>query len=203
MILVRILIVCIFYVLLLTPIYAQQPLEASVSKGWSVEEVRKLAFEKVEMNKDLSAFQPDDPFYEENQTAIKSGKKIIEDRLVTYYSDETYSVMYLTDLLFNKMFYYNKQGALIKVEFDDYAISINSFNELMIFLKNKNIYPIKSYQYNYPDGNLLGVSIDPEPYYQYMFYPNGELESYWIGDNGYNPDGSLQMTRGSKPFTEE
>ena len=104
--------------------------------------------------------------HNENYSALLKGKTIMNDRILAIFSDGTYAVNYKKDL--KHVWYYEIRTSL---EF-----------------------PYRSYKYG-PDGELINMSLRVSKDETFIFSPFGELLGHWIGDNCYDENGNIIMTR--------
>lgn len=110
-----------------------------------------------------------------NYFALLKGKTNLNDRILALFSDGTYAVNYKNDL--KHVWYYDKDGMLINVEF-----------------RTSLEFPYGSYKYS-PDGELANMSLRVSKDETYIFSSFGELLAHWVGDNCYDENGNIVMTR--------
>lgn len=172
--------------------FAKEPFKLSVKEDYSIDSLRQEAFKNLKESIDVSMYEPIDPNLIENKEAIKQQKVQINNRTITYDGSGSYSIRFISPNLFDKTFCYNSSCKLEFVAIDVYSIKTKLYET---FLKNNNqIYPYKSFIYNYPSGTLASVLINITPEKQYYFYPNGSLTGYCIKNNCYNSNNELLGT---------
>lgn len=110
-----------------------------------------------------------------NYFALLKGKTNFNDRILALFSDGSYAVNYKNDL--KHVWYYDKDGSLINVEF-----------------RTSLEFPYRSYKYS-PDGELVNMSLRVSKDETFIFSPFGELLGHWVGDNCYDENGNVVMTR--------
>ena len=110
-----------------------------------------------------------------NYFALLKGKTNLNDRILALFSDGTYAVNYKNDL--KHVWYYDKDGMLINVEF-----------------RSSLEFPYGSYKYS-PDGELVNMSLRVSKDETFIFSSFGEFLAHWIGDNCYDENGNIVMTR--------
>ncbi len=110
-----------------------------------------------------------------NYFALLKGKTNLNDRILALFSDGTYAVNYKNDL--KHVWYYDKDGTLINVE-----------------IRTSLDFPYGSYKYS-PDGELVNMSLRVSKDETFIFSPFGELLGHWVGENCYDENGNVVMTR--------
>ena len=145
--------------------------------SYTVNEARQIAFENVQYKIDMSHYKNHfvDPNFEENLKALKKGKKKYKNRYINHFSNNTYGIMYKSNLYV--VYYYTQKGKLFAID-----------------IYNKKSYPKKAVKYSI-NGDLDGIILDLSSNEGYMFNAQKKLEAHWIGDNCYNEKGELIMTR--------
>ena len=116
-----------------------------------------------------------DPNHNENYSALLKGKTTVNDRILAIFSDGTYAVNYKNDL--KHVWYYDKDGSLINAE-----------------IRTAFEYPFGSYKYG-PDGELINMSLRVSKDETFIFSPFGKLLAHWVGNNCYDENGNVVMTR--------
>lgn len=111
----------------------------------------------------------------ENIMALLNGKIEIKDRELALFSSGTYGVVYKKDLL--HAYYYSAEG---KLEYIDVRSGYN--------------YPFKSYQYDV-NGNLVNMGLRVSKRETYLYDNKSKLIAHWVGENGYDENGNIIMTR--------
>ena len=144
---------------------------------YTVESARKEAFANVEYSLPKSIIDANriDPNFEDNKVLIKNGVKETGDRFITYYSDNSYSIVYKKNLYL--VFYYYKNGKLEAIE-----------------KRNRLIFPVKCYVYNL-EGVLDSISLYLSEKETYIFSVDGQLYAHWIGNKAYNKNGQVISER--------
>ena len=144
---------------------------------FTVESARKEAFADVEYSlpKNIIDANRIDPNFEDNKVLIKNGVKETGDRFITYYSDNSYSIVYKKNLYY--VFYYDKNGKLETIE-----------------KRNSLIFPVKCYVYNLT-GGLDSISLYLSAKETYIFSVDGQLYAHWIGNKAYNKNGQIISER--------
>ncbi len=101
--------------------------------------------------------------------------QIEKDRKIAIFSDGSKGVMYNNTPLIIK--YYNSDADLIYIE-----------------TKTQEQYPHKAFKYT-PDGELVNVSLRISEKESFIYNLKGKLIGHWVGDNCYNQNGQVVMTR--------
>lgn len=164
--------------------WADEPLRATVEKTWTIDTAREEAFREAKPWVDVSMYPSIDPNLIENRIAVQRGGGSINGRTISVFPGGDYSVIEQDSVL---MLYYDASGALFAVEFYD-----------------STSYPSKSYQYSaswdyyhIKKGGLVITAVHLRSNDDFVFYPDGSLQSHWKGDRCYKPDGSSCGTRKS------
>lgn len=116
-----------------------------------------------------------DPNYKENKSMLLKGITELKDRKLGKFSDGSYAIMYYSDV--KNTYYYSPEGIL-------------THNEV----KSEINYPFKSYRYT-PAGDLVNMSLKVSEDETFIFTPNGKLIAHWIGQNCYDENNNIIMTR--------
>ena len=144
---------------------------------FTVESARKEAFADVDeysLPKNIIDANRIDPNFEDNKVLIKNGVKETGDRFIGYFADGGYGIVYKNNLYY--VFYYNKNGKLLYVD------------------KRQTLYyPAKAFTFD-TNGKLIRVSISTKNE-DYIFFPNGQLESHWVGNTEYDLRGNVVNQR--------
>ena len=140
---------------------------------YTVESARKEAFDGVKYKIPVSSFKEHlrDRNFEENKAAIALGSKNLGDRYISFFSDGTYSIVYVKDRY--RVYTYNKNGKLVELS-----------------VRSKLGFPMKAYKYN-AKGYFDGVELYVTKQECFIFTANGELVSHWIGNDCYDINGKL------------
>lgn len=137
------------------------------------EEVLSTAKEKPDSSNLANNFQ--DPKYEENQSMLLKGITELSDRKLARFSDGSYAVMYYNDK--KNTYYYAPDGTL-------------THNQI----KTGENYPYKAYKYS-TDGKLVNLSLKVSETETFIFNNSGKLLAHWVGENCYDEEGNIIMTR--------
>lgn len=156
------------------------PLQAEVLQGgvtYDVNSAREelLKFSGNDFDKTLVENFKRDYYYNENQTYKLKANAKLSNRVLAFFSDTTYGVMYNAIPLY--VWYYAKDGRLIYVE-----------------KKDSTEYPFKSYKYT-PTGLLMNMTLRVSKEEAFIYTPAGKLVAHWIGPNAYDEDNNVIMTR--------
>lgn len=163
--------------------FAKEPYKLSVKKDYTIDSLRQEAFRNIKKTIDVSMYEPIDPNLLENKEAMKKQKSIIKNRIISLNTSGNYAIKVLEDFLLDKSFAYNSSGKLLSVAIEFYSGNASIDN----FINPKKLnYPIKSYEYTYPDGKLDSVIIEINSNKGYIFNPDGTLFAYWVGTTYYN-----------------
>lgn len=112
---------------------------------------------------------------DENIQNMLRGFTDLKDRTLAYFSDGSYGVVYKDNPL--TVLYYGRNGVLTHTE---ERTSIN--------------YPYKSYKYD-TNGNLVNMTFRVSEGETFIFNKSGELIAHWRGENCYDSNGKIIMTR--------
>lgn len=167
-------------ILILIIIMLHFPTFAEVLQGgvsYDVNSAREelLRFSDKKIDKTLVQSFYRDYYYNENQTYKLSANKNPANRVLAFFSDTTYGVMYNAIPLY--VWYYSKNGTLIYME-----------------KKDSTEYPYKTYKYT-PSGLLMNMSLRVSKEEAFVFTPAGKLIAHWIGPNAYDEENNVIMTR--------
>ena len=167
--------------LIITLIILSMPVQAeNVIKGgiqFDVSSAREELMSKPvqRLNPELIAQYLTDENYKENMTYLATGKASLEDRMLAFFSDSTYAVMYNDDKY--HVWYYTKNGKLLYAE------------------EKENLdYPCKFYKYN-TSGTLVNMGLKVSKDETFIFSGNGRLIAHWIKSNAFDDYGNVIMTR--------
>ena len=111
----------------------------------------------------------------ENLSYLYQGKVELKDRVLAFFSDSTYAVMYNDNPLY--VWYYAAEGNLLYAE-----------------KKDRIEYPYKTYKYS-PSGRLVNMSLRVSKGETFIYLPSGKLIAHWLGANAYDEAGNIIMTR--------
>lgn len=111
----------------------------------------------------------------ENRLNLLKGFTELKDRTLAYFSDGSYGIMYNDSP--NYVWYYGNSGVLLYFD-----------------IKSSLDYPSKTYKYD-ARGNLLNISSRLSKTESYVYEINGKLIAHWVGENCYDSDGNVIMTR--------
>lgn len=161
-------------------IFLHLPISAEVFQGsvsFDVNSAREelLKYSDNKFDKTLAESFYKDYYYKENQAYRLSATTNLKNRVLAFFSDTTYGVMYNAIPLY--VWYYSKDGTLIYME-----------------KKDSTEYPYKAYKYT-PSGLLMNMSLRVSKEETFVFTPAGKLIAHWIGPNAYDEDNNIIMTR--------
>ena len=147
------------------------------SVEYSVEDARKCVSENLQAPLDKQSFQMHlfDNDRIEHLTALLQGKTTLNDRSLAYFSDGSYGINYNNDK--THVWYYNQDGILTHTE-----------------IRTSLSYPYKSYKYSI-NGELVNMSLRVSKDETFIFNKSGKLLAHWIGNNCYDENNSVIMTR--------
>ncbi len=112
---------------------------------------------------------------DENIQNMLKGFTDLKDRTLAYFSDGSYGIVYKDNPL--TVLYYGKNGVLTHTE-----------------ERTSTNYPYKSYKYD-TRGNLVNMTFRVSEGETFIFNNSGNLIAHWKGQNCYNSDGKVIMTR--------
>lgn len=178
-------------------VFAKTLLQGNVSeKVWNIDtaraEVMNGALDKVS----LDNFVPQDSEYRINlQLAMQGGglTKLKEGgyKQITVFNTGEYAVTIYTESEYINRInppikYYDHQGRLITVAF--------RVGKMLPFKTYAHCFGQYCQELQKPNGALIWVSFDNGDE-GYLFEPNGELKSHWIGDTCYLTNGTVCGSR--------
>lgn len=111
----------------------------------------------------------------ENLISLLKGVTELKDRILAYFSDGSYGVIYKDNPL--EVFYYGNDGILTHNEKRDSAE-----------------YPYRSYKYT-TGGRLVNVGMRVSEDETFIYEPDGKLIAHWLGTRCYDENGNVIMTR--------
>lgn len=111
----------------------------------------------------------------ENLNYLYQGKVNLKDRTLAKFSDGSYGIVFKDDPLYS--WYYSQNGRLI------------NFTQ-----KTSEDYPCKITKYK-PDGTIANVGRKISARESFIYSKDGKLIAHWIGNNCYDKDNNLIMTR--------
>ena len=156
------------------------PLFGFTLKGgvtYTVEQARKEAFANVEYTipKHIIDANRTDPNYKANKTLIKNGIKETGDRYITYFSDGGYGIVYKNNLYYE--FYYKENGKIDHIG-KRYGLK----------------FPAKKAKFD-KQGNLIRIVFAYSANETFIFFPNGQLDTYWHDNVEYDLKGNVLNKR--------
>jgi len=171
-------------------LFCTMPVSAITLKGsveYTVDTARAIAFENVNKTIPIDEYKQffnDFLHYSNIDYMQKCEYRLyagFSHRLVPFYNKKgkllAYGICY--DKTPDKVFYYNRWGDLIKIEFNP----------------TPNTYPRKNIAYN-TKGELYTVALYVAPGELYIFDKNGKFVVHWVGNYAYNEKGEeLKITR--------
>ena len=157
------------------PAFCDTTLQGGISMD--VNGARSAAFENIAGNfpAELVLANLIDPNYESNKNALLTGQTTLKDRELCKFSTGIYGVRYKNDPY--RAYYYTKDGRL------DYTDE----KSRLAYPHNVATYDIK--------GNLIGSAYYLSKYEQYIFGKDKNLTTHWIGNTGYDKNGSVKASR--------
>ena len=111
----------------------------------------------------------------ENLAYVYQGRAELKDRVLAFFSDSTYAVMFNDNPLY--VWYYSADGKLLYAE-----------------KKDRTDYPYKTYKYT-ASGKLVNMSLRVSKEESFIYLPSGKLIAHWLGANAYDEAGNVIMTR--------
>ena len=167
----KLIVICLFVLKCLISSSLAQTLTGGIS--YTVDEIRKIAFQDVSSKIDINEYKK--YFVFEENTEKKSGllKIFLPYRINTRFSDNSYAVIYKNNS--ERVYYYDSTGHLEKIDF------LTKDKTKWVMYDNK--------------GNLVGVYVVISYDEQYVFDNQGNFISRWKGKNCYNEKGELTKTR--------
>ena len=149
------------------------------SVDYNVDSARTEAFQGIKYSLSRNSLQKYqvDPDYVSNYTAVLRGNTRLDGRTIATFSDGTYGVRFDDDLFHN--YYYNANGSLFKVDELD---------------KPDNVYPHRSVSYD-RTGALMQSALVISKNESYIYNLQKKLIAHWVGENCFDENGRIQMTR--------
>lgn len=167
-------------------------IKGSIEKVWSADTARKEAFKNAKEWIDLSKYSSTDPNFNENKDLINKNQLKHNGRRIKYFSDGWYSVSY--NNIYTEDYYYSEDGELQEIGFSVFSKNIYTLEDTKKY-SPEELYPITCYKHSYPGGKLTEIILDANGYESFIFEPNGKLVGHWIGNNFYDEQNNLIMTR--------
>lgn len=144
---------------------------------YNMEAVREEVFaepiEKINFNKIYSHFFDRNNI--ENLNYLFKGITELKDRKLAKFSDGSYGIQYYNDPLFS--WYYSENGKLI------------NFTQ-----KDSSDYPHRITKFK-PDGSITNTGYRISDKESFIFTTDGKLLAHWIGNNCYDENNNIIMTR--------
>lgn len=167
-------IIIIFILFLGSPVF---PKIITGGVEYSVEDARKCVSENLQapVDKQIIQLRLFDSDRTKHLTALLQGKTTLNDRTLAYFSDGSYGINYNNDK--TRVWYYNQDGILTHTE-----------------IRTSLSYPYKSYKYSI-NGELVNMSLRVSKDETFIFNKSGKLLAHWIGNNCYDENNSVIMTR--------
>lgn len=172
-----------------------ETLQCSIEKVWTVDSARDEAFKDLKPTLDLSWAPAIDPNFIENKQAINNHKESVKDRVITLFDDGSYGIWVLDEDNYDKVYYYFSSGELVAIDFSIFPTYIKDLQSYFTLQDNMQIFPIKIYKHAYPGGKIINVTLTVKDCDSYMFEPSGALQYHWIGNNCYDNNGKIILTR--------
>lgn len=184
----------IFCLFLQIPLRAET-LKCEIEKVWTVDSARKEAFKDLKPVLDLSWAPPIDPNLIENKQALNNRKKKVGNRVITQFGDGSYGIQILDEDNYDKEYYYSSSGELNAIDFRIFPTTIYSLQDFLASEQTDSIYPVKIYKHDYPSGKIIIIALKVKKGEDYIFKPAGELQYHWVGNNCYDLNGNIAITR--------
>ena len=137
------------------------------------EETFSKPIEKISFNQIRNRFYDSDNI--ENLNNLLQGKTELKDRKLAKFSDGSYGVQYYDDPMYS--WYYSSNGKLI------------NFTQ-----KDSLIYPCRITKFK-PDGSIANTGYRVSDKESFIFTPEGKLLAHWLGNNCYDEQNNIIMTR--------
>ncbi len=135
---------------------AQDTFQVKVTKTWTVEDASQAAFDNTPYTINTDGYAGTDPNYELHREALQQGGyadgtgEVVESR-----GDGRYAVRGGDS---DEAMIYNGQGRLVELE-----------------VTPQRTFPLKTYRYSYPDGNLSGITLQTSAEERFEFESSGDL----------------------------
>jgi hypothetical protein len=136
-------------------------------------EVFSKPIEKISFDKIYNHFFDSENI--ENLNSLFQGITELKDRKLAKFSDGSYGIQYYDDPMFT--WYYSESGKLI------------NFTQ-----KDSNSYPCRITKYK-PDGSIANTGYRVSNKESFIFDNNGKLLAHWLGNNCYDEQNNIIMTR--------
>ena len=137
------------------------------------EETFSKPVEKVSFSRIRNRFYDSDNI--ENLNNLLQGITELKDRKLAKFSDGSYGIQYYDDPMYS--WYYSSNGKLIS------------------FIQKDSLdYPCRITKFK-PDGNIANTGYRVSERESYIFAPDGKLLAHWLGNNCYDENNNLIMTR--------
>lgn len=169
----RIIIFCVIIITLILPVEAKV-LEGSVTyeanKAWET----AMSYAEKKLPQEIIDSHLVDPDYEENQVAIKYKISQLGKKLITYYSDGTYTIVELNNYPRGYAYSYDPNGNLFRaMRWVD-----TSSGKIVYYYNTSNVMTAVNYEY--------------KPNQAYIFdAKTGKLKSHWVNNKGYYTNGKV------------
>ena len=111
----------------------------------------------------------------ENLNCLLQGKTELKDRKIAKFSDGSYGIQYYDDPMYS--WYYSSNGKLI------------NFTQ-----KDSLDYPCRITKYK-PDGTIANTGYRVSERESFLFAPNGKPLAHWLGNNCFDEQNNIIMTR--------
>lgn len=157
------------------PVYAKTVLTGEVN--YNIQSARQDLLQTTKKNFDafIVAENITDKNNRENLKYCLKGNVELKDRVLAFFSDFTYAVMYNNDKY--HVWYYSQNGRLIYTE-----------------EKDRLEYPYKFYKYSV-SGGLVNMGVRVSESETFIYTPNGRLIAHWLKDKAFDEYGKVVMTR--------
>ena len=147
--------------------------EVEYNADLAKDETFSKPIEKIRFDKIYSRFFDTNNI--ENLNYLFKGITELKDRKLAKFSDGSYGIQYYDDPMFS--WYYSENGKLINFTQKD---SLN--------------YPHRITKYK-PDGSISNTGYRVSGKESFIFTPDGKLLAHWLGNNCYDENNNIIMTR--------
>lgn len=168
------------FILILSFLFFLMPVQAKIITGeveYNTDLAREETFskplEKISFDKIYTRFFDSNNI--ENLNYLFQGITELKDRKLAKFSDGSYGIQYYDDPMFS--WYYSQNGKLI------------NFTQ-----KDSEGYPHRVTKFK-PDGSVANTGYRVSEKESFIFTPDGKLLAHWLGNNCYDENNNIIMTR--------
>ena len=168
------------FILILSFLFFLMPVQAQIITGeieYNTDLAREETFskplEKISFDKIYPRFY--DSKNIENLNYLLQGITELKDRKLAKFSDGSYGIQYYDDPMFS--WYYSQNGKLI------------NFTQ-----KDSESYPHRVTKFK-PDGSIANTGYRVSERESFLFTADGKLLAHWLGNNCYDENNNIIMTR--------